>query len=222
MNVKDLLMCLAPEDIAKEIVKTYNEGNTEYNLYVETIKRLRNMEPVDSGDIIIGVDCYCDGEKHFDVAMYKKDDVYDNLESLKRLAQIDNVHDLTDESLHTLAFSEGFPCSYAIDFAPWKSVLGSEIIEENAKQAGELRLCAAVVSEMTFCGFYESDAASILNEAEKIADSITEDAFKNAKPTDWLISDEISSDEIAINQREAEEEQLLYAVNAAKALIRFK
>lgn len=222
MNVKDLLMRLTPENIAKEIVKMYNEGNAEYNLYVETVKRLRNMEPVDSGSIIIGVDCYCDGEKHFDVAMYKKDDVCNNLESLKELAQIDNVRDLTDEDLHALTFSEDFPCSYAIDFAPWKSVLGSAIIEENAKQVGELRLCAAIVGEMTFCGFCESDAASILNEAEKIADSITEDAIKNAKSNDWLILDEINSDEITINQREAEEEQLLYAVNAAKALICFE
>ena len=63
------------------------------------------------------------------------------------------------------------PDGYAFEFSPWEEVLGYELNIENAEEIGLPRLAAAVIYEMTFCGFTDEEVEA---ERQKLREAIEE------------------------------------------------
>ncbi len=178
MNVKDLIMCQSTEDITRAFFNRLGvEGERReaaIQRITEFIMALRDIEPCETGHLLLGIYHFDDDGEFLDPCLYSKKELLaefapeSELSQMKSLAEIDP---LDDEDLDRLAHCKARPESYSFMLSPWNEILGYEVEPRNVEEVGSAVLCAEILYEMTFFGFEEETVEA---ERQKLHDSIRE------------------------------------------------
>ena len=159
MNVKELIRSQPPECIAAVILKKFQaeqEGRERAKKrLVQFIEDLNQIEPVESGHMILGIFHVDEDGDYLDPCLYRKEDLAAGLPPDSELAKLECIDGLCEAEVERLAHIRDFPESYAFEFSPWNEILGYEIDVRNARDVGVPELCAAIIWDMTFFGFEE-------------------------------------------------------------------
>lgn len=116
---------------------------------------LREIEPIDTDHLLLGIYHVEEDGEFLDVCLYRKDELAADFDADSELAGIEGIEDLGEEEIEWLSHSNALPQSYAFEFSPWNEILGYEVEERNVRDVGAAELCAGVLFEMTFLGFTE-------------------------------------------------------------------
>lgn len=160
MNVKDLILGRPPTAIAAAFLEKHqnipNDREKAIGQILQFIESLHQIDPIDSGYLILGIRQAEDGGDYLAPCLYRKADLYALSLSESRLCGLKAVEGLSEDEIEQLAQEKDLPDSYAFELAPWNEILGYELDAHNLQQVGSDELCAAVLWEMTFFGFEES------------------------------------------------------------------
>ena len=213
MNVKELLMSLSVERIVSTFAGRLDVPPEDMEMAIirltKFINDLREIEPIDTDYLILGI-CYIEEEGEFlDVCLYRKEDLAAGFDSASELAGIEGIEGMTEEEIDRLAHSNALPQSYAFEFSPWNEILGYEIDERNARDVGIAEFCAGVLFEMTFLGFTEDVVEQerqklyeAIREAEEIQKVPEEEWRKNDVPVEQLFAEFGVSEQTEEEKRE--------------------
>ena len=179
MNVKELIRSQPPECIAAVILKKFQaeqEGRERAKKrLVQFIEDLNQIEPVESGHMVLGIFHVDEDGDYLDPCLYRKEDLAAGLPPDSELDKLECIDGLCEAEVERLAHIRDFPESYAFEFSRWNEILGYEIDVRNAYDVGATELCAAVIWEMTFFGFDEERVEAErqkLHEAAREAEEI--------------------------------------------------
>ena len=173
MIIKDLLEQCPEEQVISAVLDLCGVDQTERDSVAQSyrafLERLQQIQPLDTGHILLAVSFIDDGKERLDVPVYRKE----QMEAIRfdRLCKLVNLGKLSLEELQKERQSLSLPDGYAFEFSPWEEVLGYELNIENAEEIGLPRLAAAVIYEMTFCGFTDEEVEA---ERQKLREAIEE------------------------------------------------
>lgn len=215
MNIKELILCQPVEDVVRAFVGRLRVEAEQREKAIQHMTKfvlsLRDIEPCESGHLLLGIYHFDDDGEFLDPCLYSKKELLTEFESeselshLKSLAEIDS---LDDEELDRLAHSKPRPESYSFILSPWNEILGYEVHSHNVQDIGAVALCAEVLYEMTFFGFTEEKVKAerrklheIMRESEKIRKLPEEEQKKHFIPAEELFA------KLGLSERTKGEEQ---------------
>lgn len=140
MNAKELIMSLPAKEIAYALVQQmdidleHHDRATSH--LTDFIESLGNIEPVDSGHLLLGVYHVDEDGERLDVQLYRKDELAAEFACANALAEIECVDGLPEEEIERLAEIRIFPEHYGFDLSPWREIMGYEINEDNVHDVG--------------------------------------------------------------------------------------
>ena len=180
VTVKELVMSQSATEIAAALLDKFSNKpeNTEQGMkrLLQFIENLCQIEPVDSGHLILGVIHTGEEGEFLDPCLYCKEEITASFREDSELSRLNGIEGLSEEEIKRLAQIRDFPSSYAFEFSPWNEILGYEVDMQNACEVGAAALCAAVLWEMTFFGLDEAQVEEerrkldeLLREAEKLS-----------------------------------------------------
>ena len=189
MNVKDLILSRPPKAVAAVFLEKYQNTPSDQEKAISRILQfidsLHQIDPIDSGHLILGILQTEEDGDYLDPCLYYKEDLSALSLSASRLCGLESVEGLSEEEMEQLAQGKDLPDSYAFELSPWNEILGYELDTRNIQDVGADELCAAILWEMTFFGFEESHVEEerkrleeILREDEKIR-KLPEEEQKN-------------------------------------------
>ena len=178
MNVKDLIVRQPAEDIAEAFLNRLGleEERREAAMQriTEFIMAFRDIEPCETGHLLIGIYHFDDDGEFLDPCLYAREALHAEFEPESELSQLKNLAEidaLDEKEADRLAHCKAGPESYSFMLSPWNEILGYEVEPRNVKEVGAAALCAEILYEMTFFGF---DEAAIEAERQKLHESIRE------------------------------------------------
>lgn len=175
MNIKELIMAQPPTAIAAILLNKFcaepDDRERAIKRLLKFIEDLKQIEPVDSRHLILGMFHMGEDGDFLDPCLYCKEELAAGFHPESEFASLEGIEGLADEELERLAHLRVFPESYAFEFSPWNEILGYEIDAHNACDVGAAELCAAVIWEMTFFGF---DEAQVEVERQKLQEAARE------------------------------------------------
>lgn len=179
MNVKEFIMSLPAADIAEAYAdmqevppeKRHQAVTRVISFIDETVK---GIEPVDTGHLILGIRYMDDDGDYMDAALFRKIDLSTQFDPNSPLASVDNMESLDDEKIEELSHCHVLPESYAFEFSPWAEILGYEVDVASTLPDGPVPLAVAILWEMTFFGFDESNVDAERDELNRRAEELDE------------------------------------------------
>lgn len=173
MIVKDLLEQCMEEQIVSAVLDLCGVDQAERDSvaqsYLVFLERLRQLQPMETGHILLAVSFVDDGKETLDIPIYRKEDL--KAIHFAKLHQLENLDELSLDELRKAMQTLSLPDGYAFEFSPWEEILGYELNTENAAKVGFPRLAAAVIYEMTFFGFTKEEMDA---ERQKLQEAIEE------------------------------------------------
>ena len=212
MNVKELIMGQPPEAIAAILLDKLcakpDDRERVLKRLLKFIEDLHQIEPVDSGHLILGIVHVDEDGDFLNPCLYCKEELEPGYRADSELAGLEDIEGLSEEEIEWLAHIRDFPASYAFEFSPWNEILGYEIDACNASDVGKAELCAAVIWEMTFFGFDEErveEERQKLYEATREAEEISK-LPKEEREKHYVSAEELFS-KFGLPERTEEEKQ---------------
>ena len=176
MNVKDLILSRPPKAVAAAFLEKYQNTPSDQEKAISRILQfidsLHQIDPIDSGHLILGILQTEEDGDYLDPCLYYKEDLSALSLSASRLCGLESVEGLSEEEMEQLAQGKDLPDSYAFELSPWNEILGYELDTRNIQDVGADELCAAILWEMTFFGFEESH---VEEERERLKEILRED-----------------------------------------------
>lgn len=217
MNVKDLIFSIPTAALADAYVAKQEVPPEKHDRAVERmtafLQSLKDKAPKDTNHLILGIQIVDDDEENgrrefLDAFLFKKDDLVVKFDWDSSLSRVTTLEGLTDEQIEELAKTQISPDSYAYDLSPWAEILGYEVDPDNAFEVGPVPLATAVLWEMIFFGFEESQVDAEREELRRRADELDE-VLKLAKEEQekHLIPAEKVFAELGIPERTEDEKE---------------
>lgn len=170
MNVKDLLMTCATEEIVamyvETYVETYGKAKDEDSLR-KVIELLRDLEPIDTKYLLIVEESELFGKKHIGCGVCSKKVINHKSKWEKALAKFEKAEEMNVEEQKQLLASTPLLKKYCISHTLWEEVLGYEISRHNIEKIGASRFLAEAIYNMTFFGYQHKSIEEIKEEIEK-------------------------------------------------------
>ena len=203
MNVRELIASQPPEAVSALLLDKFQNKPDDREECERAIKRILNfidclnqIEPVDSGHLILGIFHVDEDGDFLDPCLYCKEELEAGYRADSELSGLEDIEELAEEEIERLAHLRDFPESYAFEFSPWNEILGYEINVRNTCDVGTAELCAAIIWEMTFFGFEEDKVEAerqklheAAREAEKISKLLEEDQRKYYVPMEEVFAE---------------------------------
>lgn len=221
MNVKDMILSQPMEDVVRAFIDRLRAETEQREKAIQRMTKfvlsLRDIEPCESGHLLLGIYHFDDDGEFLDPCLYSKKELLvefepeSELSQLKSLAEIDS---LEDEELDRLAHFKSRPESYSFILSPWNEILGYEVNSHNVQDVGAAALCAEVLYEMTFFGFEEEKVEAehrqlheTMRKSEEIRKLPEEDQKKHFIPAEELFA-KLGLPERAKNEEQSEQRRL--------------
>lgn len=201
MIVKDLILAHTP----KEVYPVYNETYGDLNIpdignknrrtcFFDMYKRLREVEPVISENIVLGSKSTSGDRKYINTSFYGDGLLEREFKPKKIIDALTpkNVAELSTELIFRLALETEFCCPSAHNptSLSWSNFLGYTVSEENLRAVGELQILARLMFDLSVLGFTEEDIEARRSEImQEIADEMEFESDEDSECDDAAMAD---------------------------------
>lgn len=178
MKIKEMFSKINYENVWKNLYNNYfeerNYSKEKLNYFKTSLKKSINeilaISPVKDNDWIIFIDDVYDDLStdtesiYLDSYLFKKSDILTNFKTDNIIENNISIESWSINEITDYFKSRSVIVSYGYEFTPWKEIVDFDIWDGSIKEYGIDTCAAAILFEMTFCGFSQKEVEKKTDE----------------------------------------------------------